>query len=109
MLLSALTPQGGVREYIEYMHIFYTNTTPEANLLLLMLFYKPGEVNKSALKSLARQTFGCEPFDWQIATAIAVLEGRDVIPDISTGSGKTLAFSPASVLNKENIIIIISP
>ena len=74
-----------------------------------MIFYKPGEVNKPSLKSLARQTFGCEPFEWQIATAVAVLEGRDVILDVGTGSGKTLAFSLASVLNKEDIIIIISP
>ena len=57
------------------------------------------EVNKPSLKSLVRQTFGCEPFDWQIATAIAVLEGRDIILDVGTGSGKTLAFSLASVLN----------
>ena len=64
-----------------------------------MIFYKPGEVNKPSLKSLVRQTFGCEPFDWQIATAIAVLEGRDVILDVGTGSGKTLDFSLASVLN----------
>ena len=64
-----------------------------------MIFYKPGEVNKPSLKSLVRQTSGCEPFDWQIATAIAVLEGRDVILDVGTGSGKTLDFSLAPVLN----------
>ena len=64
-----------------------------------MALYKPGEVSKQAIKSLARQTFGCEPFDWQIATAIAVLEGRDVILDVGTGSGKMLAFSLASVLD----------
>ena len=81
------------------MLIFFTNLPSNAILLLSMLFYKPGEVNKSALQSLARQTFGCEPFDWQIATAIAVLEGRDVILDVGTGSGKTLAFSLASVLD----------
>ena len=74
-----------------------------------MIFYKPGEVNKPSLKSLVRQTFGCEPFDWQIATAIAVLEGRDVILDVGTGSGKTLAFSLVSVMNKDDIIIIVSP
>ena len=72
------------------MHIFYTNTTPEANLLLLMLFHKPGEVNKSALKSLARQTFGCEPFDWQRQTTLANLEGCDGTLDKGTGSGKTI-------------------
>ena len=74
-----------------------------------MIFYKPGEVNKASLKSLAHQTFACEPFDWQIATAIAVLEGRDVILDVGTGSGKTLAFSLVSVMNKDDIIIIVSP
>ena len=91
------------------MHIFYTNTTLEANLLLLMLFYKPGEVNKSALKSLARQTFGCEPFDWQKQTAIAILEGCDGILDTRTGSGKTLVFTMISMMNKDNIIIVVSP
>ena len=74
-----------------------------------MKYYKPGEVNKTAMASLARQTFGCEPFGWQIATAIAVLEGRDVILDVGTGSGKTLAFSLASVMDKKEIIVIISP
>ena len=49
-----------------------------------MIFYKPGEVNKA----LVRQTFGCEPFDWQIATAIAVLEGRDVILDVAQAAGR---------------------
>ena len=58
------------------------------------------------MASLARQTFGCEPFSWQIATTTAVLEGRDV----STGSVKTLAFSLAlMVMDKEEIIVFISP
>ena len=61
------------------------------------------------MASLARQTFGCDPFGWQIATATAVLEGRDVILDVGTGSGKTLAFSLASVMDREEIIVIISP
>ena len=81
------------------MLVFFTKLPSKASLLLSMLFYKPGEVNISALHSMDRQTFGCEPFDWQIATAIAVLEGRDVILDVGTGSGRTLAFSLASVLN----------
>ena len=55
------------------------------------------------------RSFGCEPFDWQIQTAIAVLEGRDIILDVGTGSGKTLAFTMASVMNKDDIIIIVSP
>ena len=67
-----------------------------------MRYYKPGKLNKTAMASLARQTFGCEPFGWQIA----VLEGRDV----STGSVKTLAFSLALVMDKEEIIVfMISP
>ena len=74
-----------------------------------MKYYKPGEVNKTAMASLARQTFGCEPFGRQIATATAVLEGRDVILHVGTGSGKTLAFSLASVMDREEIIVIISP
>ena len=66
-----------------------------------MRYYKPGKASKTAMASLARQTFGCEPFGWQIA----VLEGRDV----STGSVKTLAFSLALVMDKEEIIVFISP
>ena len=58
---------------------------------------------------MAHQTFGCEPFDWQITTAIAILEGRDVILDVGTGSGKTLAFSLASVMDKDDVTIIVSP
>ena len=65
-----------------------------------MRYYKPGKLNKTAMASLARQTFGCEPFGWQIA----VLEGRDV----STGSVKTLAFSLVLVMDKEEIIVFIS-
>ena len=80
---------------------YWINALFSATPLLAQLINdnKLGEVNKPYLKSLARQTFGCEPFDWQIATAIAVLEGRDIILDVGTGSGKTLAFSLASVLN----------
>ena len=70
-----------------------------------MRYYKPRKVSKTAMASLARQTFGCEPFGWQIA----VLEGRDVILHVGTGSGKTLAFSLASVMDREEIIVIISP
>ena len=76
-----------------------------------MKYYKPGEVNKTAMASLARQAFESEPFtgSWQIATATAVLEGRDAVLDVGTGSGKTLAFSLASVMDREEIIVIISP
>ena len=55
-----------------------------------MRYYKPGKVSKTAMASLARQTFGCEPFGWQIA----VLEGRDTILDVNTGSGNTLCVQP---------------
>ena len=63
------------------------------------------------MASLARQAFGSEPFtgSWQIATATAVLEGRDAILDVGTGSGKTLDFSLTSVMDKEEIVDIISP
>ena len=76
-----------------------------------MKYYKPGEVNKTAMASLARQAFGSEPFtgSWQIATATTVLEGRDAILDVGTGSGKALDFSLASVMDKEEIVDIISP
>ena len=95
--------------YNEYMHIFLILPKHPSSKQKKMRPYKPGEVNRSALASLARQTFGCEPFGWQIETAIAILEGRDVVLDVGTGSGKTLAFSLASVMNKEEIIVIVSP
>ena len=61
-----------------------------------MRYYKPGKVSKTEMASLARQAFGFEPFtgSWQIATATAVLEGRDTILDVSTGSGNTLCVQP---------------
>ena len=66
-------------------------------------------MHKSALHPLVHQTFGCEPFDRQKQTAIAILEGCDGILDTGTGSGKTLVFTMISVMNKDNIIIIVSP
>ena len=62
------------------------------------------------MASLARQAFGSEPFtrSWQIATATAVLEGRDAILDVGTGSGKALDFSLELVIDKEEIVDIIS-
>ena len=91
------------------MLIFFTALPSNAILLLSMLFYKSGEVNRSALHSLGRQTFGCEPFDWQRQTALANLEGCDGILDKGTGCGKTFFFTMTSVMNKYNIIIIVSP
>ena len=91
------------------MLIFFTILPSKAILLLSMLFYKPREVNKSALHSLARQTFGCEPFDWQRQTTLANLEGCDGILGKGIVSGKAIFFTMASVMIKCNIIIIVSP
>lgn len=87
------------------MHIFWF----KHYYLSTMKTYKPGEINRDALKALGRQTFGSEPFDWQLDTAEAVLLGRDVVLDVGTGSGKTLAFTLALVFDKEDIAIVISP
>ena len=91
------------------MLVFFTNFPSKPILLLSILLYKPGEWHELVLHSLAHQTFGCEPFDWQKQTAIAILEGCDGILDTRTGSGKTLVFTMISVMNKDNIIIIVSP
>lgn len=56
---------------------------------------KPGEIRRDALRSLHCQTFGSEPFDWQLDTAKG------------TGNGKTLAFTLALVLNKLDIAIVV--
>lgn len=70
---------------------------------------EPVRINRDALKSLGRQTFGFEPFDWQIDTAEAILKGQDVVLDVGTGSGKTLAFSLALLLDKKAIAISVCP
>lgn len=71
--------------------------------------YKHGDLSIEEWKSRSRQTFGIEPFVWQIDTAEAILEGRDVVLDVGTGSGKTLAFTLALVWDPEDIAIVVCP
>ena len=62
-----------------YTSIFFNLSQSSESLNKTIKYYKSGEANKTAMASLARQTFGCEPFSWKIATTTAVLEGRDVM------------------------------
>ena len=90
-----------------YISIFFNLSQSSESLNKTIKYYKSGEANKTAMASLARQTFGCKPFSWQIATTYHCCLGGPGCH--GTGRGKTLAFSVALAMDKEEIIVIISP
>ena len=87
-----------------YTSIFFNLSQSSESLNKNIKYYKSGEANKTAMASLTRQTFGCEPFSYSYYHCCLGGPGCH-----GTGRGRTLAFSLALVMDREEIIVIISP
>jgi ATP-dependent helicase YprA (DUF1998 family) len=71
--------------------------------------FKEDDIDLAHLSIRAQEVLQKKPFDWQLEIAAAVLCGKDVIVDVGTGSGKTLCFVLPVVLDRTEMVVLISP
>lgn len=64
---------------------------------------------RSKIKELFRDSFGGDPYDWQLDVTEAILLGLDSVVIAGTGAGKTMPFMMPLLLDKNRKVIIISP
>ncbi|KAH7904694.1 P-loop containing nucleoside triphosphate hydrolase protein [Hygrophoropsis aurantiaca] len=61
------------------------------------------------MRRVVKEKFGFHPCDWQLSSAQAQLQKKDVFTISSTGSGKTLTFWIPLLFNGGGITILITP
>ncbi|KAJ7766217.1 hypothetical protein B0H16DRAFT_1218300, partial [Mycena metata] len=57
----------------------------------------------------ARIRLGRTPHEFQTRFFSNVMQGKDVILDVGTGSGKSLCFDLPVLMNKQDIVLVVSP
>ncbi|KAJ7798350.1 P-loop containing nucleoside triphosphate hydrolase protein [Mycena olivaceomarginata] len=71
--------------------------------------YKPNEIDLGSISEKARIHLGRTPHEFQTRFFSNVMQGKDVILDIGTGSGKSLCFDLPVLVNKKEIVLVVSP
>jgi ATP-dependent helicase YprA (DUF1998 family) len=71
--------------------------------------YKPNEIDLASISEKARIHLGRTPHEFQTRFFSNVMQGKDVILDIGTGSGKSLCFDLPVLVNKKEIVLVVSP
>ncbi|KAJ6622443.1 P-loop containing nucleoside triphosphate hydrolase protein [Mycena sp. CBHHK59/15] len=71
--------------------------------------YKPNEIDLASLSEKAQYQLGRTPHEFQTRFFSNVMQGKDIILDIGTGSGKSLCFDLPVLMNKEDIVLVVSP
>ncbi|KIM86068.1 hypothetical protein PILCRDRAFT_5136 [Piloderma croceum F 1598] len=64
---------------------------------------------RSDLKSIFRDRFGKDSYEWQLDVTVAILLGLDSVVITGTGAGKTMPFMMPLLLDDKKKVIIISP
>ncbi|KAJ6579904.1 hypothetical protein B0H10DRAFT_2235480 [Mycena sp. CBHHK59/15] len=71
--------------------------------------YKPHEIDLRAISEKSQHRLGRTPHEFQTRFFCNVMQGKDVVLDVGTGSGKSLAFNLPVLMNKNDIVLIVSP
>lgn len=70
-------------------------------------------ISQQDLREAAKAIFGYPPRDWQVDTAIQLLEGHDVIVVAATGAGKSMVFGllaiAAELAGSNGLVLVVCP